>query len=106
MCRGDVVEIDTWVDAAGKNGMRRDWIIRDHKTQKIIARATSKWVVMNRETRRLCKIPDEVREEVEPFYFNRLAMAAPHHHNEKIDKLTDETAGRIRSGLAVSLNFD
>lgn len=38
--RGDVVEIDTWVDAAGKNGMRRDWIIRDYNTQEIITRAT------------------------------------------------------------------
>lgn len=38
--RGDVVEIDTWVDAAGKNGMRRDWIIRDYHTQEIITRAT------------------------------------------------------------------
>lgn len=38
--RGDVVEIDTWVDAAGKNGMRRDWIIRDFHTQEIITRAS------------------------------------------------------------------
>lgn len=38
--RGDVVEIDTWVDAAGKNGMRRDWIIRDYNTREIITRAT------------------------------------------------------------------
>lgn len=38
--RGDVVEIDTWVDGAGKNGMRRDWIIRDYNTQEIITRAT------------------------------------------------------------------
>ncbi|RVX17773.1 Palmitoyl-acyl carrier protein thioesterase, chloroplastic [Vitis vinifera] len=98
---GDVVEIDTWVDAAGKNGMRRDWIIRDCNTQKIITRATSTWVIMNRETRRLCKIPEQVREEVQPFYLNRLAIAAAaQNHNEKIDKLTDETAGRIRSGLA------
>ena len=40
LSRGDLVEIDTWVDAAGKNGMRRDWIIRDYSTQKIITRAT------------------------------------------------------------------
>lgn len=39
-CRGDVVEIETWVNAAGKNGMRRDWIIRDYKTHNIITRAT------------------------------------------------------------------
>jgi hypothetical protein len=38
--RGDVVEIDTWVASSGKNGMRRDWIIRDRNTKNMIARAT------------------------------------------------------------------
>ncbi|KAL6182651.1 hypothetical protein ACLB2K_044066 [Fragaria x ananassa] len=99
-CWGDVVEIDTWVDAAGKNGMRRDWIIRDYHTQEIITRATSTWVIMNRETRRLSKIPDQVRQEVEPFYLNRAAIATEKIDKEKIDKLTDGTTGRIRSGLA------
>ncbi|XP_059664056.1 palmitoyl-acyl carrier protein thioesterase, chloroplastic-like [Cornus florida] len=97
---GDVVEIDTWVDAAGKNGMRRDWIIRDTNTQKIITKATSTWVIMNRETRRLSKIPDEVKKEVQPFYLNRVAIATADADNEKIEKLNDETAERIRSGLA------
>ncbi|KAK9926604.1 hypothetical protein M0R45_023824 [Rubus argutus] len=99
-CWGDVVEIDTWVDAAGKNGMRRDWIIRDYHTQEIITRATSTWVIMNRETRRLSKIPEQVRQEVSPFYLNRAAIATENNDSEKIDKLTDGTAGRIRSGLA------
>ncbi|XP_061957443.1 palmitoyl-acyl carrier protein thioesterase, chloroplastic-like [Populus nigra] len=99
-CWGDVVEIDTWVDATGKNGMRRDWIIRDYNTKEIITRATSTWVIMNRETRKLSKIPDEVREELVPFYINRLSIAAEHNDVEKIDKLNNETAGRIRSGLA------
>ncbi|KAK4436844.1 Palmitoyl-acyl carrier protein thioesterase, chloroplastic [Sesamum alatum] len=97
---GDVVEIDTWVDAAGKNGMRRDWIIRDYNTQKIITRATSTWVIMNRETRRLSKIPDEVKNEVQPFYLNRAAIATENTDSEKIEKLTDETAEIIRTGLA------
>lgn len=97
---GDVVEIDTWVNAAGKNGMRRDWIIRDYHSQKIITRATSTWVIMNRETRRLCKIPDQVREEVNPFYLDRVTIAASENHCNKIDRLTDRTAQRIRSGLA------
>uniref|UniRef100_A0A6N2MEN1 Acyl-[acyl-carrier-protein] hydrolase n=1 Tax=Salix viminalis TaxID=40686 RepID=A0A6N2MEN1_SALVM len=99
-CWGDVVEIDTWVDATGKNGMRRDWIIRDYNTQEIITRATSTWVIMNRETRKLSKIPDEVKEELVPFYINRLSISAEHNDVEKIDRLNDETAGRIRSGLA------
>ncbi|XP_057514486.1 palmitoyl-acyl carrier protein thioesterase, chloroplastic-like [Actinidia eriantha] len=97
---GDVVEIDTWVDAAGKNGMRRDWIIRDRNSQRIITRATSTWVIMNRETRRLSKIPDEVRKEVQPFYLDRVAIPTADLDCEKIDKLNDETADRIRSGLA------
>ncbi|KAL3512563.1 hypothetical protein ACH5RR_025280 [Cinchona calisaya] len=101
---GDVVEIDTWVAAAGKNGMRRDWIIRDYNTQKIITRATSTWVIMNRETRRLSKIPDEVREEVQPFYLNRVSISTEDTDSEKIEKLTDETAERIRSGLAPRWN--
>ncbi|KAK6118074.1 hypothetical protein DH2020_048180 [Rehmannia glutinosa] len=96
--RGDVVEIDTWVDAAGKNGMRRDWVIRDYNTQNIITRVT-------RETRRLSKIPDEVRNELMPFYLNRAAIATENTDRENIAKLTDDTAGRIRTGLAsVPLN--
>ncbi|KAL0342307.1 UNVERIFIED_CONTAM: Palmitoyl-acyl carrier protein thioesterase, chloroplastic [Sesamum calycinum] len=58
------------VDAAGKNGMRRDWIIRDYNTQKIITRAT------------------------------RAAIATENTDSEKIEKLTDETAEIIRTGLA------
>lgn len=38
--RGDVVEMDTWVAASRKNGMRRDWLVRDYKTGQILARAT------------------------------------------------------------------
>jgi Acyl-ACP thioesterase len=34
------VEVDTWVGASGKNGMRRDWHVRDHKSGQTILRAT------------------------------------------------------------------
>lgn len=101
---GDIVEIDTWVDAAGKNGMRRDWIIRDYRTRNIITRATSTWVTMNRETRKLSKIPDEVRQEVEPFYIDRYVFENDDDDPEKINKLTDETADIIQSGLVPRWN--
>jgi fatty acyl-ACP thioesterase B len=58
---------------------------------------------MNQETRRLSKIPEPVRQEVLPFYLNRVAVAAEKNDSERIDKLTDATAERIRSGLAVSV---
>ena len=60
---------------------------------------------MNRETRKLSKIPEEVKREVEPFYLQRAAIASEETDYEKIDKLNDDTAERIRSGLAVSQNF-
>ncbi|KAE8671405.1 Palmitoyl-acyl carrier protein thioesterase [Hibiscus syriacus] len=37
---GDVVQVDTWVSASGKNGMRRDWLVSDSKTGEILTRAT------------------------------------------------------------------
>jgi len=57
---------------------------------------------MNRQTRRLSKIPEEVKQELVPFYQNRLAVPTEEVDCERIDKLTDDTAERIRSGLAVS----
>ncbi|KAJ1417889.1 HotDog domain superfamily [Sesbania bispinosa] len=100
----DEIEVDTWFDAAGKNGMRRDWIIRDNYTKEIIARATSTWMIMNRDTRRLSKIPEEVKREVAPFSFNRLAITSEDTDCEKVHKLTDEIAESIQSGMAPRWN--
>jgi len=38
--RGDEIEVETWIDVDGKNGTRRDWIIRDRCTKELIAKAT------------------------------------------------------------------
>lgn len=38
--RGDVVQVDSWVAASGKNGMRRDWLLRDSNTGQTLTRAT------------------------------------------------------------------
>lgn len=62
----------------------------------------STWVIMNRETRRLSKIPEQVREEVKPFYLDRTVIKNTNDSN-KIDRLSEETAESIRSGLAVSV---
>lgn len=34
------MEIDSWVAAEGKNGMRRDFLVRDYTTGEVITRAT------------------------------------------------------------------
>ncbi|TVU33746.1 hypothetical protein EJB05_15550, partial [Eragrostis curvula] len=37
---GEVLDIDTWVGSSGKNGMRRDWLIRGRNSGDILVRAT------------------------------------------------------------------
>ncbi|XVE58734.1 hypothetical protein DITRI_Ditri04bG0192800 [Diplodiscus trichospermus] len=94
---GEVVEVDTWVGASGKNGMRRDWLIRSHMTGQVYVRATSNWVMMNKKTRRLSKMPEEVRAEISPWFIeknNAIQDEAP----ETIRKL-DNTAKYINSKL-------
>lgn len=40
MNRCDVVEIETWCQAEGRIGTRRDWIIKDYNTGEVIGRVT------------------------------------------------------------------
>ncbi|KAJ0813317.1 putative oleoyl-[acyl-carrier-protein] hydrolase [Helianthus annuus] len=76
--------------------MRRDWEIRSHTTGIVFARATSTWVMMNQKTRRLSKMPDEVRAEISPWFINKQAIKE--ESVEKIDRL-DDNAKYINSGL-------
>ncbi|KAJ4728457.1 Acyl-[acyl-carrier-protein] hydrolase [Melia azedarach] len=88
----DVVEIETWCQSEGKIGTRRDWILKDYATGQIIGRATSKWVMMNQDTRRLQKVSDDVREEYLVFCPQELRLAFPEENNSssrKISKLED-----------------
>ncbi|KAL7001068.1 Thiolester hydrolase [Sarracenia purpurea var. burkii] len=85
---GEIVEIDTWVGASGKNGMRRDWLVRSHATGLVFARGTSTWVMMNQQTRRLSKMPEEVRAEISPWFIQKQAIREDAY--EKIEKLDDK----------------
>ncbi|KAG7014515.1 Oleoyl-acyl carrier protein thioesterase 2, chloroplastic [Cucurbita argyrosperma subsp. argyrosperma] len=89
---GDVVEIETWCQGEGRIGTRRDWIIKDYATGQVIGRATSKWVMMNQDTRRLQKVSDDVRDEYLVHCPRDLRLAFPEENNsslKKIPKLED-----------------
>ncbi|CAL5438559.1 unnamed protein product [Camellia sinensis] len=96
-CRGDVVQVDTWVAASGKNGMRCDWLVHDCRTGDILTRASSVWVMMNKETRRLSKIPNEVRGEIGTFFVDSPPVVD--EDSRKLLKLDESTADYIRNGL-------
>ncbi|CAL1359395.1 unnamed protein product [Linum trigynum] len=99
---GDVVQVDTWVTGSGKNGMRRDWLIRDCRTGETLTRASSVWVMMNKLTRRLSKIPEEVRSEIEPYFLNSDPVVP--EDSRKLLKLDDDSADHIREGLTPRWN--
>ncbi|KAI3416981.1 Acyl-[acyl-carrier-protein] hydrolase [Psidium guajava] len=99
---GDVVQVDTWVCGSGKNGMRRDWHVRDVKTGETLTRASSVWVMMNKHTRRLSKIPEEVRGEIEPYFLGSPPVVA--EDSRKLPKLDECTADFVRSGLTPRWN--
>ncbi|KAI4377370.1 hypothetical protein MLD38_015009 [Melastoma candidum] len=94
---GDSIQVDTWVSGSGRNGMRRDWHVRDLKTGEIMAKASSTWVMMNKHTRRLSKMPEEVRGEIEPHFVDSAPAVA--EDNQKLPKLDDSTADFVRSNL-------
>ncbi|KAG1330892.1 oleoyl-acyl carrier protein thioesterase, chloroplastic [Cocos nucifera] len=84
---GDVVEIETWCQGEGRIGTRRDWIIKDLPTGEVIGRATSKWVMMNQDTRKLQRVSDEVREEYLVFCPRTPRLAFPEEDNGSVKKI-------------------
>ncbi|XP_020243882.1 palmitoyl-acyl carrier protein thioesterase, chloroplastic-like [Asparagus officinalis] len=94
---GDVIEVDTWVSSAGKNGMRRDWYVHNRQTGQTIMRATSNWVMMNKQTRKLSKFPEEVRTEIQSYFMERGPVI--HEDNGRLPKLNDNAADHVLRGL-------
>ncbi|KAJ8467399.1 hypothetical protein OPV22_029951 [Ensete ventricosum] len=88
----DMVEIETWYQGEGKIGFKRDWIVKDSATDEVIGRATSKWVLMNQDTRKLQQLNDEAREVYLVYGPRTDRLAFPEKNNDslkKIPKLAD-----------------
>ncbi|KAL8106594.1 LOW QUALITY PROTEIN: oleoyl-acyl carrier protein thioesterase, chloroplastic-like [Apium graveolens] len=98
----DVVEIETWCQSEGRIGTRRDWIIKDFATDEVIGRATSKWVMMNQDTRRLQKVSDEVRDEYLVFCPKTPRLSFPEENNKSLKKISklEDPAQHSRLGLS------
>lgn len=55
--------------------------------------------MMNKRTRRLSKIPEAVKGEIESYFVNSNPIMED--NNRKLSKLDDNTADYIRTGLTV-----
>ncbi|KAK2992446.1 hypothetical protein RJ640_025408 [Escallonia rubra] len=97
----DVVEIETWCQSEGRIGTRRDWILTDCASGEVIGRATSKWVMMNEDTRRLQKVTDDVRDEYLVFCPKTPRLSFPEANNSSLRKISklEDPAHYSRLGL-------
>lgn len=98
---GDVVEIETWCQGEGRIHTRRDWILKDFATGEVIGRATSKWVMMNQDTRRMQRVSDEVRDEFLVYCPRTPRLAFPEEDSSSLKKIPklEDPAEYSRLGL-------
>ncbi|KAI3846866.1 hypothetical protein MKX03_008459 [Papaver bracteatum] len=93
--RGDVVEIDTWFGGAPiKNGFAIHWLLRDANTGETLAQANGVWIMMNKNTRKLSRIPEEVRDEITPHIKDYGIW-----DDIKLSKLHDNEADSVQTGV-------
>ncbi|KAJ1700087.1 hypothetical protein LUZ63_008599 [Rhynchospora breviuscula] len=99
---GDIVTVDTWIASHGKNGIRKEWRMRDYYSGQTILRATSVVVLMNKLTRKFVKLPEEVRNELQPYFFEQRLITEDedlleHNHHQKFNG--DNAEKNIVKGL-------
>ncbi|XP_015869379.1 palmitoyl-acyl carrier protein thioesterase, chloroplastic [Ziziphus jujuba] len=96
---GDVIQVNTWTCASGRNGMRREWIVRDYKTGKTLLRAACVYVMMNKTTRKISKFIKEIREETKNIFMEITEPIINHEDAKKLRALDVDTADNVQAGL-------
>ncbi|KAI7989014.1 hypothetical protein LOK49_LG13G00441 [Camellia lanceoleosa] len=86
---GDVVQVDTWVAASGKNGMWCDWLVRDCRTGDILTRASRGGGYL--------KFLMKFEGEIGTFFVDSPPVVD--EDSRKLPKLDESTADYIRNGL-------
>ncbi|KAH0452428.1 hypothetical protein IEQ34_019727 [Dendrobium chrysotoxum] len=94
---GDALEVNTWLRNHKKVSMARDWHLRNLKTGQSMIRATSISALMDKTTRKLSKIPDEIKVKLESHYKDTTFIL--NEDSRKFPKPNVETADYIIDGL-------
>ncbi|GIL58555.1 hypothetical protein Vafri_13497 [Volvox africanus] len=102
---GDIVGIETYFTEEGRLAFRREWKVVDIATGTMIGAATSTWVTINIDTRRLAKLPDTLRKR-----FLRFGPASSTHvlpPEETKKKLPDmDMPGQVQGPQQVARRSD
>ncbi|KAB1200126.1 Palmitoyl-acyl carrier protein thioesterase, chloroplastic [Morella rubra] len=99
---GDVVQIEGWFHLSGRNGLRRDVFFRDCETGETLAKAYSLYVLVNNQTRQLSKIPEKLRLELEPCFWDSYSIAE--EDSRKLQEPGQNEADYVRAGFTTRWN--
>ncbi|KAF3450800.1 hypothetical protein FNV43_RR06889 [Rhamnella rubrinervis] len=95
----DVIQVDTWTCASGRNGMCREWVVRDYKTGKILLRAVCVYVMMNKRTRKISRFIEETREEIRGIFMEITHPIVDNEDERKLRELDVDTADNVQTGI-------
>uniref|UniRef100_UPI003F7784EC Acyl-[acyl-carrier-protein] hydrolase n=1 Tax=Chlamydomonas reinhardtii TaxID=3055 RepID=UPI003F7784EC len=102
---GDVVAVETYFTEEGRLAFRREWKLMDVATGKLLGAGTSTWVTINTATRRLSKLPEDVRKRFLRFAPPSSVHILPPEETKK--KLQDmELPGQVQSAQQVARRAD
>ncbi|KAF3327707.1 oleoyl-acyl carrier protein thioesterase 1 [Carex littledalei] len=96
-----VVEIEHWCEPEGRIAARFDYIIDNLSSGEVIGRATSKWLMLNKDTCKPQKINNQVRDEFLAFCSKSSRLAFAEENNRGLEKIPqlDEPAEYSRLSL-------
>lgn len=94
---GDFLEVDNWSATLGRTGIRRDSLIRDYKTGHTLLRASSYWLFINKETKKVVRMPDDLRETSAPYLMDSDPIVKD--DGKEFPELDGTTADYICGGL-------
>ena len=104
---GDVVEVETWLRSEGRAAANREYLLRDVKSKAVLGAATSIWVCVNTEKRRIVRIPEDTRERSAPFAdLNRPCPIAKDHVRVKIEDIDEARASHGPVRFAGHMDID
>ncbi|KAL8189647.1 hypothetical protein R6Q57_029213 [Mikania cordata] len=95
---GDVIQVEASVTNYGKHGIRFDWLICDCKKMEVLIRASSNLAIMNKSTRRLSKMPDEIQAKLNQYVVDRPPVIIK-QDARMFPKLDETNAHHVCSGL-------
>ncbi|KAL2926316.1 Palmitoyl-acyl carrier protein thioesterase chloroplastic [Bienertia sinuspersici] len=74
---GDIVQVETWCSALSKHSLTCSSSLTDANTGHKIMRVDSEFVMINEKTRRLSKIPEEIKARGDPYVRDYLDPLLP-----------------------------